>query len=186
MPVRLGVHLLAAGHDRLRLADLHDSERRLHALDDAGDKLALPAVELAVDRLVLRLADLLQHHLLRHLRGDTTKTARWVDVLPDNIPDADISLQLARVRNTHLRGEIFDGLHHPRHAVYQSLAGVLVHLDLHLIVGLVAALIHRLDGFLDGVDQHIAGDATLQTELRDCCVEFTLHDASPPELFGCR
>jgi hypothetical protein len=81
---RLAGDRLAAGQDRLDggagvlavLAQGDDRGAGVHALDGAGHHLPLLGGELGVDPLALRLAHLLDHHLLGRLGGDAAEQFR--------------------------------------------------------------------------------------------------------------
>src|SRR5690606_3187746 len=74
--VPLARGLLARRQDRLGAAEVDDDVRApLEAAHDAGDELALAVLVLVVDELALRVADALDDHLLRRLRGDAAEPA---------------------------------------------------------------------------------------------------------------
>ena len=70
MPKRLRRHLLALREQRLHLAEVEQRVSPFLLLDDAGDHVALAAGELLVGHLALRVAKLLEDHLLRRLGAD--------------------------------------------------------------------------------------------------------------------
>src|SRR5215216_2393627 len=99
--VVLDAHLLAAGQQRLGLAQVEDGVAALQALDHAGDDVALLAGVLVVDRLALRLAQLLEHDLLRRLRLDAPGVLD-LDLLGHRLAEARVRLDLARVLERQL------------------------------------------------------------------------------------
>ena len=68
--VRLAGNLLAAGQDRFDVAERDGGGAAFVALDDAADHLADQLGVFVEERVALRLADLLDHHLLGGLGGD--------------------------------------------------------------------------------------------------------------------
>src|SRR5262249_22660142 len=79
--VRLAGDLLAAGQDRLGLAQADDGGAALVALDGAVDQVALHGAVDVEDRGGLGLADFLDHDLLGGLGGDAAQLGRLDDLL---------------------------------------------------------------------------------------------------------
>ena len=73
MVVVLVLHLLGLRQQRFDLAEVEQRVAGVGLLDDAGDDVALAACVLLVLHLALRLADALEDHLLRGLRGDAAE-----------------------------------------------------------------------------------------------------------------
>ena len=72
--VRLARRLLAERQDALGAAEVDDDVvALLEAADDALDELALAVLELVEDEVALFVADALDEHLLRRLRGDAAE-----------------------------------------------------------------------------------------------------------------
>src|SRR5207253_2416978 len=80
--------------DRLGAPEVDDDVPALEPPDDAGDELALAVLVLVEDVLALRLADALDDHLLRRLRGDAAEALDRV-VQADDV--AVLLLLLARL-----------------------------------------------------------------------------------------
>ena len=79
MDVPLPRYLLGEREDPLDAAEVdEDVPRVLALLDDAGDDVALPALEVAQDRLVLEVAQALDDHLAGRRRGDPAEPLRSV------------------------------------------------------------------------------------------------------------
>jgi hypothetical protein len=141
--VLLAGHLLFRRQDRLDRAEVdvhHAGVRPL--LDDAGDDVALAALELAEDLVVADVAQALVDHLLGGEGGDAAEVARAVDGLAD-----DLALFVS------LDGE--DG----------HVAGLAVELDpgrRDAALGLVGVLeVGREDGLLDDAHELLEGDLAL-------------------------
>ena len=71
--VALAGHLLGAGQQRLDPAEVDERVARVGLLDDARDDVADAILVLLEHHLALGLADPLQDHLLRGLRGDAAE-----------------------------------------------------------------------------------------------------------------
>ena len=68
--IALAGNLLGRRHHRLGVAEVDRVGALLHLLDNAGDYVAFAVLVLIVDEVALGLADALDDHLLRRLRGD--------------------------------------------------------------------------------------------------------------------
>src|SRR5579871_1291734 len=73
--------LLTPRQERFRLSQGQRGGPALEALDGAVYQVALLGSVLVEDRVALRLADLLDHHLLGALGGDAAEQLRRDDVL---------------------------------------------------------------------------------------------------------
>src|SRR3954467_14740936 len=72
-PIPLGADLLTNWHHRLGLAELNDNGPGIGPLNDAIEDRALAVLELFKNGVALKVANPLQHNLLRGLCGDSTE-----------------------------------------------------------------------------------------------------------------
>ena len=82
----------------LDAAELDVDVAVLEPLDDAADHVANPLAVLGMDVLALRLADLLENHLLGGLRGDPPEVFGWTGKLDFHIDFRFVAVQLLRFR----------------------------------------------------------------------------------------
>ena len=85
MLVALVGDLLGLWQQGLDLAEVEQGVAVVRLLDDAGDDVALAARVLLVLHVALDLADPLEDHLLRRLRGDPAEVVRRVVPFPDDL-----------------------------------------------------------------------------------------------------
>src|SRR5690606_12903341 len=105
-------HLLAGGHDRLRLAEIDNDRLWIGALDDAVQDLTDAINVLGVDAVTLVVADTLQHDLLGRLRRDAPKVLRCA-VEADNITHDRVRVSLACLFDRDFRVRVLDLFHDP-------------------------------------------------------------------------
>src|SRR5579859_5752451 len=155
--VALAVDLLGARQQRLDLAEVDEHVVAVACLlDDAGHDLALPVLVLLVHHLALGLADPLQDHLLRGLRGDAAEVLRRhvlaLDLLLGHVRPVEVKVV---VRDEHVR--LLARLDLERlELLVRALAGLFEQLFLEVLRKLdredaeVAGLVVELDGGVPG------------------------------------
>ena len=112
-PDDLARDLLVAADDALGPAEVDDDVAELDALDDPGDDLAGPLLELLVLPLALGVADLLEDDLLGGLGGDPAELDRRQRI-DDIVADHRARLELLGVVEADLLEIIVDLLDTPR------------------------------------------------------------------------
>src|SRR5690606_8062256 len=100
--VALAWDLLLVRDDAGRAAEVHEERAALHALHDARDDLALLVAEFLEDGELLRLADLLDYHLLRGLRRDAAEVVLRLEREDDLLADLRGALDALRVLDEHV------------------------------------------------------------------------------------
>ena len=134
---------LAAGQDRLGVAEVDGGHAVVDAGDGAGDDLAADGLVLVVQLVPLRLADLLDHHLLGGLGGDA----------------AQQFAQLVLVELFSLDGG-------------GDVAVLAVDLDVDLGLFAVVLLGGGDDGLLDGAEDQFLRDALVSVHAVDDAKDF--------------
>ena len=139
--------LLGLRQQRLDLAEVEEGVAVVGLLDDAGDDIALAPGVLLVLHVALDLADPLEDHLLRRLRGNAAEVVRGVVPLAD---DLAVFVELL--------------------AVHPDLAGVGVDGDHRLLGRVGATLVGGNERVGQGVEQRVdrnplvAGDLAQRVE----------------------
>ena len=155
--------LLVAADDALGPAEVDDDMAELDPLDDPGDDLADPVLELLILALALGVADLLEDHLLGGLGSDPAELDRGQRI-DDEVADIRAGLKLLRILEAHLLEIILDLFDHLDDAPQAKIAGRGIELGADVVLGAVAGaggaldrIFHRLDDD-HPVDQFLARD----------------------------
>ena len=151
LAVPLAGNLLRRGHDRLGLPEVDDEAVALVPLHDAVQDLPLPADELVVDDLALRVLHLLHDDLARRLGGDPPEIL-GAQPLAEAVAHLRLGVEDLRLLEGHRRLGVDDRLRRRSERQDLELPGVGV-------VGRLEDLVHPvllprggLEGFLDRRD----------------------------------
>jgi hypothetical protein len=155
--------LLVAADDALGAAEVDDDVAELDALDDAGDDFARTILEFFILALALRIADLLEDHLLRGLGGDSAELDRRKRI-HDEVADACAFLELLRALRVDLLEVVLDLLGHFEDAPQAEIAGIRIELGANVVLGAVAGTGRSLDRVLHRFDDDAAVDQLLASD----------------------
>ena len=157
MNVTLPRHLLGERQNALDRTEVHEDVARVLALlDDAGDDVPLPALEVAEDLLVLEVSEALHDDLARRRGGDPTEADRGVVELGPRLAPLWPLAFLGRKEVALLAGPDDD------------VTGLAVELDPGAAVAALGAVVGDEEGLLDGGDEHIEADPPLPLEGPEC------------------
>src|SRR6185436_3136344 len=181
--IALAVHLLAARQQRLDpLAELHERVARVGLLDDAGDQLAHAVLVLVEHHVALRLADALQDHLLRRLRGDAAEVLGSDVALLDLVAvlHEPLLVDLRRLGVDHLARLRVDGrlpgllldlveelllqVRRKQQLVHAEVTAAAVHLNARVLRRSGRLLVGRQKRVLQRRHQAVGGDSLLALE----------------------
>ena len=175
----LDAHLLGAGQQRLRLAQIDDDVAAFHAHHLAGGDIALLAGVLFEDDLALRLPQPLEHHLLRGLGGYAAGVLGG-DLRIDPVFNLRERVALARLFERDLRLLILHLLHHSSAGENAGGAGIGVDLDDDVAGSQIVPLIGGSEGCLHRLEDYLLRQVLFSSELRDSDEEVVLcHTCGP-------
>ena len=195
--VALAVDLLGLRQQRLdALAQLHERVARVGLLDDPGDHLADAVLVLLEHHVALGLADPLQDHLLRGLRGDPAEVgrrhvaARDLVLVLGQLLEVDLRLlglaQLARLGVDRallldrLLDELLLELRRQDQLEHAEVRGVAVHVDARVLGRAGRLLVGGQQRVLEREHQLLRRDALLFLERLDGLDDLLAHYLPPP------
>src|SRR6185295_5691449 len=173
--VGLRGHLLRLGQQRFDLAEIEQGVATLGLLHDAGHDVALAAGELFIGHLTLRIAELLEDHLLGGLRADPA-----AEVLGD--------LDFLLGQHLHLDALAVLGIDLLEHLLeHAHLAGLRVDLGAEpdeVVIGVGVLLLPRglvrgRHGFVEALQDRLEGDPLLAFELAEVIETIGTRRGSP-------
>ena len=151
--VLLPRHLLGQGQRTLDVPEVDHHVARIAALlDDAGDDVALAAMEVAHDRLVLEVAQSLHDDLACRRGRDPPETGRSV---------VELGAGLRALRRLRVEDALLTGPH-------GHVTGLALELHAGDAPGAIGAVIGHEHRLLDGRDDDVQGDVPLALKTAQC------------------